>query len=31
VDAEVNLFALQQELRAHTYRPARSICFVPGE
>ena len=28
VDAEANLLALQQELRAHTYRPGRSICFV---
>jgi RNA-directed DNA polymerase len=31
VDAEANLLALQQELRAHTYRPGRSICFVTGE
>ncbi len=29
-DAEANLLALQQELRAHSYRPGRSICFVTG-
>ncbi len=28
VDAEASLFALQAELRAHTYRPGRSICFI---
>lgn len=28
VNAEANLLALQEELRAHTYRPGRSICFV---
>ena len=28
VDAEANLLALQQELRAHTHRPGRSIRFV---
>jgi Mismatch repair ATPase (MutS family) len=28
VDAEANLLALQQELRAHSYRPGRSICFI---
>ena len=28
VDAEAKLLALQQELRAHTYRPGRSICFI---
>ena len=27
-DLEHNLFALQDELRAGTYRPGRSICFV---
>ena len=30
VDAEAKLLALQQELRDHTYRPGRSICFVTG-
>ncbi len=30
VDAEARLLALQQELRDHTYRPGRSICFVTG-
>jgi RNA-directed DNA polymerase len=28
IDAEAKLLALQRELRDHTYRPARSICFV---
>ena len=28
VDAESNLLELQQELRSHTYRPGRSICFL---
>ena len=28
VNAEANLLALQEELRAHTYRPGRSICFI---
>jgi len=28
INAEAHLLALQQELRAHTYRPGRSICFV---
>lgn len=28
VDAEASLLALQSELRAHTYRPRRSICFI---
>lgn len=28
VDAEANLFALQEELLRHTYRPGTSICFV---
>jgi hypothetical protein len=28
IDAEAKLLALQQELRDHTYRPGRSICFV---
>ena len=28
VDAEANLLALQEELRAQTYRPGQSICFV---
>jgi len=28
IDAEAQLLDLQQELRAHTYRPGRSICFV---
>jgi hypothetical protein len=28
LDAEANLVALQRELREHTYRPGRSICFV---
>ena len=28
VNAEANLLALQQELRAHTYRPGCSICFI---
>ncbi len=27
-DAEANVLALQAELRAHTYRPGTSICFV---
>jgi len=30
VDVEAGLLALQQELRAHTYRPGPSICFVTG-
>ena len=30
LDVEANLFRLQAELRAHTYRPGRSICFVSG-
>jgi RNA-directed DNA polymerase len=30
VDAEANLLQLQAELRAHTYRPGRSICFMTG-
>jgi len=30
IDLEANLFRLQEELRAHTYRPGRSICFVTG-
>ena len=30
VDAEAKLLALRQELRAHSYRPGRSICFVTG-
>jgi len=30
VDAEAKLLVLQQELRDHTYRPGRSICFVTG-
>jgi retron-type reverse transcriptase len=28
INAEENLLALQEELRAHTYRPGRSICFI---
>jgi RNA-directed DNA polymerase len=28
VDAEAKLLALAQELRTHTYRPGRSICFI---
>jgi hypothetical protein len=28
INAEANLLALQQELRTHTYRPGRSICFL---
>jgi hypothetical protein len=28
VNAEANLLALQEELRAHTYKPGRSICFI---
>jgi RNA-directed DNA polymerase len=28
IDAEAKLLDLQRELRAHTYRPGRSICFV---
>ncbi|MBX3027853.1 hypothetical protein KF840_23405 [bacterium] len=28
IDAEANLLQLQEELREHTYRPGRSICFV---
>ena len=28
IDAEAKLLELQQELRQHTYRPGRSICFV---
>jgi RNA-directed DNA polymerase len=27
-NAEANLLALQDELREHTYRPGRSICFI---
>ncbi|MGH8514644.1 MAG: hypothetical protein ACREV8_12025 [Gammaproteobacteria bacterium] len=27
-DAEAELLALQQELRTHSYRPGRSICFI---
>ena len=30
VGAEAKLLVLQQELRDHTYRPGRSICFVTG-
>lgn len=30
VDAEARLLALQRELRDHSYRPGRSICFVTG-
>ena len=30
IDLEANLLRLQEELRAHTYRPGRSICFVTG-
>lgn len=29
-DAEANLLALREQLRAHTYRPGRSVCFVTG-
>lgn len=28
VNAEAQLLTLQQELRAHTYQPGPSICFV---
>jgi hypothetical protein len=28
IDLEANLLNLQRELRAHTYRPGPSICFV---
>lgn len=28
LNAEANLLALQEELRAHTYKPGRSICFI---
>ena len=28
VNAENNLLALQEDLRAHTYKPGRSICFI---
>jgi len=28
IDAEAQLLTLQQELRAHTYQPGQSICFV---
>jgi len=28
VDAEAKLLALQEDLRAHSYRPGRSICFI---
>jgi RNA-directed DNA polymerase len=28
LNAEANLLALQGELRAHTYKPGRSICFI---
>jgi RNA-directed DNA polymerase len=28
LDAEAQLFTLQHELRAHTYQPRQSICFV---
>jgi len=28
VDAEAKLLVLQQELRPHSYRPGRSICFI---
>lgn len=28
VDAEAQLLALQEELRTHTYRPGRAICFI---
>jgi RNA-directed DNA polymerase len=30
LNAEANLLALQEELRARTYRPGRSICFITG-
>ena len=30
IDAEAGLLALQAELRAHTYRPGPSICFITG-
>jgi RNA-directed DNA polymerase len=30
IDAEAKLLDLQRELREHTYRPGRSICFVTG-
>jgi hypothetical protein len=28
LDAEANLLALQSELRARTYQPGRSVCFI---
>lgn len=28
INAEANLLALSRELRDHTYRPGRSICFI---
>ena len=28
INAEAQLLTLQQELRAHTYQPGQSICFV---
>jgi len=28
IEGEAKLLELQQELRTHTYRPGRSICFV---
>ena len=28
LDAEARLLALQAELRARTYRPGRSVCFI---
>lgn len=28
LDAEANLLALQSELRARSYRPGRSVCFI---
>jgi len=28
IDAEAKLLLLQQELREHSYRPGRSVCFV---
>ncbi|MCK6555458.1 hypothetical protein L6Q96_12895 [Candidatus Binatia bacterium] len=30
LNAEAELFRLQEELRSHTYRPGPSICFVTG-
>lgn len=30
IDAEAKLLDLQRELRAHSYRPGRSVCFVTG-